>query len=127
MACDPSFKLIPWTPSYASHLLEQYRRLLRGATQLSHLAEPRGNPSVGALTDQKKPGKGGISHMATESRWTVYVPDRTEPFYFQTTLTAEEVRGALESTGYPSVRTAEMVINAQTITFRRPSGGTKGF
>lgn len=60
------------------------------------------------------------------SQFTVYVPDRTQPFYFDAGLTPEEVRSALVSTGHSSVQTAEMVISGSTITFRRPQGGTKG-
>ena len=60
------------------------------------------------------------------SQWTVYVADRTSPFYFDKSLTADEVKSALVSTGHSSVATAEMVINGDTITFRRPAGGNKG-
>lgn len=59
--------------------------------------------------------------------WTVYVPDRSTPYTFPQTLTQEEVRTALVSTGHASVGTSEMVVNGSTITFRRPQGGTKGF
>lgn len=58
--------------------------------------------------------------------YTVYVPDRTQAFTYPGTLTHEEVRQALVLNGYPSVENAEMVVSGQTITFRRPTGGTKG-
>ena len=58
--------------------------------------------------------------------FTVYVPDRSTPITLPGTLTHEEVRQTLVGTGYPSVENAEMVVAGQTITFRRPTGGTKG-
>jgi hypothetical protein len=60
------------------------------------------------------------------TQFTVYVPDRSAPFYFPQTLTPEEIRQALVSTGHTSVSSAEMVLSGSTITFRRPTGGTKG-
>lgn len=63
--------------------------------------------------------------MAT-SNFTVYVPDRSTPLTYPGTMTHEEIRQALVLNGYPSVENAEMVVNGQTITFRRPTGGTKG-
>lgn len=65
--------------------------------------------------------------MAT-GQFTVYVPDRSSPFYLPGTLTHEEVRQTLSGMGYASVENAELVVSAggSTITFRRPTGGTKG-
>ena len=60
------------------------------------------------------------------SQWTVRVPDRS-PMYFEGSLTPDEIKSVLVSTGHTNVGTAEMVINGREITFRRPSGGTKGF
>ena len=62
----------------------------------------------------------------SSSQWTVRVADRTQPYYFDRSLTADEVKSALVSTGHSNVATSEMVINGNEITFRRPSGGTKG-
>ena len=62
----------------------------------------------------------------SSSQWTVRVPDRSAPFYFDRTLTADEVKSALVSTGHTNVATSEMVINGSEITFRRASGGNKG-
>lgn len=64
-------------------------------------------------------------HMSS-GQWTVYVPDRTAPFFFERTLTADEVKSALVSTGHSNVATSEMVISGNEIRFRRASGGTKG-
>ena len=58
--------------------------------------------------------------------YTVYVPDRTSPFTLPGTLTHEEVRQTVAGMGYPSVENAELTISGNTITFRRPTGGTKG-
>lgn len=60
------------------------------------------------------------------SQWTVHVPDRSAPMYFDSNLTPEEIRSVLVSTGFTSVQTAEMVQSGNTLTYRRPSGGTKG-
>ena len=60
------------------------------------------------------------------SNFTVYVPDRSAPYTYPGSLTHEEVRQAVVLNGHPNVETAEMVVNGQTITFRRPTGGTKG-
>src|SRR3990167_418496 len=60
------------------------------------------------------------------SNFTVYVPDRSAPFTLPGTLTNEEVRQTIAGMGYSSVENAEMVVSGSTITFRRPTGGTKG-
>lgn len=59
-------------------------------------------------------------------QFTVYVPDRSAPFSLPDSLTHEEVRRTLSGMGYPSVENAELVVAGSTITFRRPTGGTKG-
>lgn len=60
------------------------------------------------------------------SNWTVYVPDRSAPLTLPSSLTTEEVRSSLVGTGYTSVENAEMVVQGDRITFRRPQGGSKG-
>ena len=65
--------------------------------------------------------------MAESSTWTVYVPDRSEPIRnVPRSLTIDEVRQTLTASGFTSVQTAEVSTSGDTITFRRPSGGSKG-
>lgn len=82
-------------------------------------------PPPAALSRQGTP-ESEVNHDMAASQWTVNVPDRSTPFYFSTNLTAEEVRSALISVGHTSVENAEMVQSGNTLTFRRPVGGTKG-
>ena len=65
-------------------------------------------------------------NMADANQYTVYVPDQREALYFPTSFSPEEVRQALVSGGRSSVGTAELVVSGNTLTFRRPAGGTKG-
>lgn len=64
--------------------------------------------------------------MANGQQWTVTVPDRRDSLSFNSSFTPEEVRAALVSTGYTSVENADLVVSGNSITFRRPTGGTKG-
>lgn len=80
---------------------------------------------VRCLSSEWKPRKGGIHNMAANN-WTVYVPDRSAPFTFPKTMTPEEVKSSLETTGFSSVASAEQVLDGDTIRFRRVAGGTKG-
>lgn len=63
--------------------------------------------------------------MAAE-QYTVYVPDRSEPFRLPATLTHEEVRQTIAGMGYTAVETAELVVRGNELRFRRVAGGTKG-
>lgn len=63
--------------------------------------------------------------MANGDQYTVYVPDRSTPFKFNTSLTPQEVQHALETTGSLPSGT-QMVVNGNTITFQRVQGGSKG-
>ena len=57
----------------------------------------------------------------------VFIPDVVEPKNLPDSLTAEEVREVVVGMGYTSVENADIVTAADgSITFRRPSGGTKG-
>lgn len=66
--------------------------------------------------------------MAANDNYLVYVPDRTSPFTFPKSMTAEEVRQSLVATGYTQVENADLTLEngGNTIRFRRPQGGTKG-
>lgn len=61
------------------------------------------------------------------SNWTVYLPDRREPVYYPSSLTTDEVRQVAIGSGHTSVDGASMEVNGAVITFRRPTGGNKGF
>ncbi len=64
--------------------------------------------------------------MAQETPWTVYLPDQSGSRSFPGSMTPEEVRGSLVGMGFSAVQTAELIINGNTLTFRRVAGGTKG-
>lgn len=62
------------------------------------------------------------------SQKTVYVPDRSTPYYFPDTMTNEEIRGSLVATGHAGLSSAQVVEEAggKTIRFQRVTGGSKG-
>lgn len=91
---------------------------------LEHRRSQRNPPSPGPLGEEK-PEREVKTDMAS-GNWTVYVPDSRNAITLPASLTTEEVRQTLVGTGYTSVETAEMTISGNTITFRRPQGGTKG-
>lgn len=62
------------------------------------------------------------------ANYTIYVPDRAAPLTVQipTTVTAEQARQILVSSGYTSLDTAEVCQDGNTLRFNRVRGGTKG-
>lgn len=58
--------------------------------------------------------------------YTIYVPDRSAPISFPSSMTHEEVKAALIGSGYTSVENSELVVSGNTLTFRRVTGGSKG-
>lgn len=84
------------------------------------------NPLKGRTLSSRVKQRKEVKKRMAASNWTVYVPDSTRALYFQRSFTPEEVKSALVSTGNSAVQSAEMVINGDTITFRRVQGGSKG-
>jgi hypothetical protein len=66
--------------------------------------------------------------MAAAEQYTVSVPDSTRTFRFLKSMSVEEIRASLVTTGYPAVETAHAVVSpdGNSIAFQRVAGGTKG-
>ena len=62
------------------------------------------------------------------ANYTVRVPDQSSALFLPRTMAPEEVRASLIATGHTALETCDMVVSpdGNTITFKRPTGGTKG-
>ena len=64
--------------------------------------------------------------MAATGDYIVSIPDSTRTYRFPKSMSHEEIRASLVTTGNTVVSGASINVDGDNLTFQRPTGGRKG-